>query len=110
LKFQCLSIIINNKTICECANRRVPCHANFQENTTNNDCEQESIIQQKRELKLLKTNNGKINLTNHLSLNRSFISSSRHINRHNPSLDRYYESSIIILVNMTCLSLNWLDE
>jgi hypothetical protein len=62
LKFQCLPIIINNKTVCECANRRVPCYANIQENTTNDNCEQESLIQQKRELSLSKGNDGKINL------------------------------------------------
>ncbi len=58
-KFQCLPIIINNKTVCECANRRVPCYANFQENPANNNCEQESVIQEKRELILSKGNDGK---------------------------------------------------
>jgi len=66
LKFQCLPIIINNKTTCECANRFIPCNANFQENIninnkTSHDCEQELIIQEERELSLLKGNDGKVN-------------------------------------------------
>jgi len=61
-----LPIIINNKTICECANRLIPCNANLQENINNDNktryhCEDESIIQQKRELSLLKANDGKVN-------------------------------------------------
>lgn len=46
LKFQCLPILINNQTTCECANRRVPCHANH----TSNECDDESLIQEKRQL------------------------------------------------------------
>jgi hypothetical protein len=41
LKFQCLSIIKNNKTICECANRRVPCDKNLNFNIKDN-CENQS--------------------------------------------------------------------
>ncbi|UJR36808.1 hypothetical protein I4U23_029522 [Adineta vaga] len=57
LKFRCLSININNKTICECSNRRIPCEINTDEQNLNDDskmtyhtCEQESVSYQKREL------------------------------------------------------------
>jgi hypothetical protein len=33
LKYQCLSIVKNNKTTCQCANRRVPCDKNLNINT-----------------------------------------------------------------------------
>jgi hypothetical protein len=61
LKFQCLPININNKTTCECANRRIPCHANDQENQTDENCENQFLTQQKRELILLKAVDGKVN-------------------------------------------------
>ncbi|CAF1244469.1 unnamed protein product [Adineta ricciae] len=52
LKFQCLSININNQTTCECANRRVPCDITPDgENTIlSRTCELESPSHQKREL------------------------------------------------------------
>ncbi|CAF0827865.1 unnamed protein product [Rotaria sordida] len=66
LKFQCLLVNINNKTSCECANRRVPCNTNYLQNTnndnkTNHYCKQQSLSQQEQELSLLKTNDGKLN-------------------------------------------------
>jgi hypothetical protein len=67
LKFQCLPVIINNKTTCECANRRVSCDANLRQNTSDKNnytryhCEQQFIFKQGRELSFFKGNNGKIN-------------------------------------------------
>lgn len=63
LKFRCLPILINNRTTCECANRRVPCDENSQDNhqSKKNDCDDESIIQQKRQLTSLKSTAGKMN-------------------------------------------------
>ncbi|CAF0805674.1 unnamed protein product [Rotaria sp. Silwood1] len=66
LKFQCLLIKINNKTSCECANRRLPCNANLLQNTYNDNktdhyCVQQSPTEQEQELSLLKTNDGKLN-------------------------------------------------
>ncbi|CAF2398440.1 unnamed protein product [Rotaria sp. Silwood2] len=65
LKYQCLLVNINNKTSCECANRRIPCNANFLQDTNNDNktshyCEQQSRSKQEQELSLLKTNDGKL--------------------------------------------------
>lgn len=42
LKFQCLSIVKDNKTTCECANRSVPCDKNLYFHMKDN-CENRSI-------------------------------------------------------------------
>ncbi|CAF3227066.1 unnamed protein product [Rotaria socialis] len=65
LKYECLIVSIKNKTICECANRRVPCNINLQRNANNNKtghyCQPQSLSQQERELSSVKTNDGKLN-------------------------------------------------
>lgn len=61
MKYQCLLVIRNNKTVCDCANRRVPCDENLHDNKTRQYCEQESISHQQREITLLKANDGKLN-------------------------------------------------
>ena len=68
LKFQCLPVIINNKTTCECANRSILCNADLHQNSSDNnnntriDCEEESVSKQEQELSFLKATDGKINL------------------------------------------------
>jgi hypothetical protein len=54
-KYECLLVNRNNKTICECANRRIPCKK------TRQYCEQQSVSQQDRQISLLKANDGKLN-------------------------------------------------
>ena len=63
LKFQCLSININNQTTCECANRRVPCDITPDEENMilSRTCELESPSHQKRELSWSTTYDGKDN-------------------------------------------------
>ncbi|CAF5186809.1 unnamed protein product, partial [Rotaria magnacalcarata] len=53
LKFQCLSTIKNNKTICECINRRVPCNENLYQNTKNT-CENQADLHKEHESRFLK--------------------------------------------------------
>jgi hypothetical protein len=54
MKFQCLSIIKNNKTICECANRRVPCDKNLYMDTKDN-CENRTTLEKEQSSTFLKT-------------------------------------------------------
>ncbi len=54
MKFQCLSIIKNNKTICECANRRVPCDKNLYMDTKDN-CENRTTLEKEQPSTFLKT-------------------------------------------------------
>jgi hypothetical protein len=58
LKFQCLMVIKNNKTTCECANRRAPCDKNLHIDTKDN-CENQSTDQIKHSSTFLKTSDGK---------------------------------------------------
>ena len=52
----------NNKSICECAHRHVPCDENlYNYNQTYHYCEQESILNKTRAISLLKANDGKVN-------------------------------------------------
>jgi len=57
-KFQCLSVIKNNKTICECANRRVPCDKNLDFGTKDN-CENPTGLLTERSPTFLKSSDGK---------------------------------------------------
>lgn len=54
LKFQCLSIIKNNKTTCECANRHIPCDKNLQFDLKDN-CENQTVLQKEYSSASLKT-------------------------------------------------------
>ncbi|CAF1267694.1 unnamed protein product [Rotaria sordida] len=56
LKFQCLSIIKNNKTICECLDRRIPCDENLY-SIINDNCKHQIDLQQEHKSSFLKTLN-----------------------------------------------------
>ncbi|CAF3587838.1 unnamed protein product [Adineta steineri] len=110
LKFQCLSIMINNTTTCECSNRRVPCKNEFSQNIVNDnktyhDCMQESISQQKRELSSLKAHdvNDVIDCSNIICNNKSNNSSicpldSHFIEDHIPLLQTSSSSKNLSLI------------
>ncbi|CAF3477086.1 unnamed protein product [Rotaria sp. Silwood1] len=88
LKFQCLSIIKNNKTICECINRNVPCDENFEYNIQDN-CNNQTDLEQEHDSSSLKTTNTKelIDCSNVICNNTSICSSdSRFVEDHTPLL------------------------
>lgn len=57
-KYQCLSIVKDNKTTCECANRSVPCDKNLYFRMQDN-CENRSILREKISPTFLKTSDGR---------------------------------------------------